>query len=70
MKPLPHRPRSPFAELVRIEADPAYRALFLAELDAAIADQDAEREAVVSAVEVAAERLRRVVCPDRGGRGV
>ncbi|MFJ8847587.1 hypothetical protein ACIRFF_32335 [Streptomyces cyaneofuscatus] len=59
---------APFAELQRIESDPAYRALFVAELDAAITDRDAEREAVLHAIEAAAQRLRRMVSPDSGGR--
>ncbi|WP_411079991.1 hypothetical protein [Streptomyces sp. cmx-18-6] len=60
----------PCAELQRIESDPAYRALFFAELGAAITDRDAEREAMVHAVEAAAARLRSlVVPPDSGGRG-
>ncbi|WP_433403092.1 hypothetical protein [Streptomyces sp. CA-146814] len=54
---------SPFAELVRIESDPAYRALFCAELDAAIADRDATRTAVVAEIEAAAEQLRGLVRP-------
>ncbi|SCK63166.1 hypothetical protein YUWDRAFT_06828 [Streptomyces sp. AmelKG-D3] len=58
----------PFAELVRIESDPAYRALFFAELDAALIDRDVERNAMVDAVEAAAGRLRAVVGPAHGGR--
>ncbi|MDT0492782.1 hypothetical protein RM717_19960 [Streptomyces griseus] len=54
-------PDAPFAELQRIETDPAYRALFLARLNAAITDRDAEREAVTHAIEAAAEHLRHLV---------
>ncbi|WP_411083099.1 hypothetical protein [Streptomyces sp. cmx-18-6] len=57
----------PCAELRRIESDPAYRALFFAELDAAITDRDAEREAMVHAVEAAAARLRSLVVPPDSG---
>ncbi|MEU0380065.1 hypothetical protein ABZ093_22545 [Streptomyces cyaneofuscatus] len=56
-------PEAPFAELQRIESDPAYRALFRAQLNAAITDRDAEREAVLHAIEAAGERLRRLVGP-------
>ncbi|MER6192868.1 MULTISPECIES: hypothetical protein [Streptomyces] len=52
---------SPFAELVRIEADPAYRALFFAGLDAALEDRLATRTAVVAEIEAAAEQLRDLV---------
>ncbi|MGW1205433.1 hypothetical protein [Streptomyces cyaneofuscatus] len=52
---------SPFAELVRIESDPAYRALFFAELDAALHDQIATRTAVVEEIEAAAERLKALI---------
>ncbi|MEV1047906.1 hypothetical protein [Streptomyces sp. NPDC049916] len=54
----------PFAELVRIESDPAYRALFCAELDAAIAERYAVRTEVaeeVEEVEAAADRLRALL---------
>ncbi|MET7868754.1 hypothetical protein [Streptomyces cyaneofuscatus] len=61
-------PEAPFAELQRIESDPAYRALFLAQLDAAITDRDAEREAVLHEIEAAADRLRRLVGPGDGER--
>ncbi|MFD3414353.1 hypothetical protein [Streptomyces cyaneofuscatus] len=61
-------PEAPFAELRRIESDPAYRALFLAQLDEAITDRDAEREAVLHAIEAAADRLRRLVGPGDGER--
>ncbi|NEB40740.1 hypothetical protein G3I54_28150 [Streptomyces sp. SID14515] len=57
----PTRPVAPFVELVRIESDPAYRALFFAELEAAIESRYATRMAVVEEVEVAAERLRRLI---------
>ncbi|MEW1628456.1 hypothetical protein AB0387_13715 [Streptomyces sp. NPDC089173] len=56
---------APFAELRRIESDPVYRALFLAELEAAIADREAEREAVLVEVAAAADRLRRLLRPER-----
>lgn len=56
---------APFAELQRIESDPAYRALFLAELEAAIVDREAEREAVLTEVAAAADRLRRLLRPGR-----
>ncbi|MBT2426900.1 hypothetical protein J7F02_14760 [Streptomyces sp. ISL-112] len=59
----PPEPEAPFAELQRIESDPAYRGLFLVQLDAAITDRDAEREAVLHAIEAAADRLRRLVGP-------
>ncbi|MFJ7061110.1 hypothetical protein ACIQVA_25865 [Streptomyces microflavus] len=66
----PRRPErdEPFAELQRIEADPAYRALFFAELDAALIDRDTERKAVVDAVVGAAELLRALVGPAHGER--
>ncbi|CAM5415417.1 hypothetical protein [Streptomyces griseus] len=54
----------PFAELVRIESDPAYRALFFAELDAALIDRDAERKAMVDEVARAADVLRAWVRDD------
>ncbi|MFF2715768.1 hypothetical protein [Streptomyces sp. NPDC058011] len=56
---------APFAELRRTESDPVYRALFLAELEAAIADREAEREAVLVEVAAAADRLRRLLRPER-----
>ncbi|MER8197439.1 hypothetical protein ACIF6I_06750 [Streptomyces microflavus] len=57
----PAHPTSPFAELVRIESDPAYRALFCAELDAALEDRLATRTAVVDEIEAAAERLKALI---------
>ncbi|MEE1728705.1 hypothetical protein AB0F05_24940 [Streptomyces microflavus] len=54
-------PTSPFAELVRIESDPAYRALFCAELDAALEERLATRTAVVDEIEAAAERLKALI---------
>ncbi|MFJ4967804.1 hypothetical protein [Streptomyces sp. NPDC088755] len=57
----PARPDPPFAELVRIESDPAYRALFCAALDAALEDRLAARTAVVEEIESAAERLRYLI---------
>ncbi|MFJ1593170.1 hypothetical protein ACIOD0_23445 [Kitasatospora albolonga] len=59
---------APFAELQRIESDPAYRALVLARLDTAIAPRDAEREAMVHAIEAAAERLRTPIRTDSDER--
>ncbi|MFD8059508.1 hypothetical protein ACFXA0_26635 [Streptomyces cyaneofuscatus] len=59
---------SPFAELVRIEADPAYRALFFAGLDAALEDRLATRTAVVAEIETAAEQLRDLVQRSDHGR--
>ncbi|NUW03836.1 hypothetical protein [Streptomyces sp. CAI 127] len=58
---IPQQPSHPLAELVRIESDPAYRALFCAELDAAILDRFANRAAVVAEVQAAAARLRAFV---------
>ncbi|MFE3716721.1 hypothetical protein [Streptomyces cyaneofuscatus] len=54
---------SPFAELVRIEADPAYRALFFAGLDAALEDRLTTRTAVVEEIETAAARLKALIRP-------
>ncbi|MEV5579757.1 hypothetical protein AB0L39_14505 [Streptomyces parvus] len=64
---IPQRPSHPLAELVRIESDPAYRALFCAELDAAIRDRFANRAAVLAQVQAAADRLRELV--PHGGPG-
>ncbi|MGW8485338.1 hypothetical protein [Streptomyces sp. NPDC055886] len=61
MNPHPHSHPHPLAELVRIESDPAYRALFCAELDAAIVDRFANRAAVVAEIEAAADRLRDLI---------
>ncbi|MYX13589.1 hypothetical protein GTY67_09145 [Streptomyces sp. SID8374] len=52
---------TPFAELVRIESDPAYRALFCAELDAALHDRFAARTAMVEEIEAATERLKALI---------
>ncbi|CAM5256104.1 hypothetical protein ACTFBT_12040 [Streptomyces microflavus] len=57
----PAHPTAPFAELVRIESDPVYRALFCAELDAALEDRLATRTAVVDQIEAAAERLKALI---------
>ncbi|MEV7054200.1 hypothetical protein AB0N95_01850 [Streptomyces microflavus] len=57
----PAHPTSPFDELVRIESDPAYRALFCGELDAALEDRLATRTAVVDEIEAAAERLKALI---------
>ncbi|MFD8955682.1 hypothetical protein ACFXKH_38745, partial [Streptomyces caelestis] len=57
-------PAEPFAELQRIEVDPAYRALFLAKLDTAISDRMAQRAAMVDEVEWVAEVLRAWVHDD------
>ncbi|MEW2069974.1 hypothetical protein [Streptomyces sp. NPDC007346] len=59
----PRPPESPFGELVRIESDPAYRALFRAELDAALEDRLATRTAAVEEIEAAADRLRALLRP-------
>ncbi|MER7040821.1 hypothetical protein [Streptomyces microflavus] len=64
----PGCPTSPFAELVRIESDPAYRALFCAELDAALEDRLATRTAVVDEIEAAAERLKALIRHGDHGR--
>lgn len=61
-QPAPHE--GLFAELRRIEADPEFRAVFRAGLDAAIVERDVVRE-----VEAAADLLRSLVRPDSGGRG-
>ncbi|MFI5902539.1 hypothetical protein [Streptomyces cyaneofuscatus] len=66
MRVLTRRPaerESPFAELVRIEADPAYRALFFAGLDAALEDRLATRTTVVEEIEAAAARLKALIRP-------
>lgn len=62
----PRRPAldEPFAELQRIEVDPAYRALFLAELNTAISDRMTQRAEMVAEVEWAAEVLRAWVHDD------
>ncbi|WP_073216948.1 hypothetical protein [Streptomyces sp. NBRC 110465] len=57
----PQQASQPLAELVRIESDPAYRALFCAELDAAIRVRFANRAAVVAEVQAAADRLRALI---------
>ncbi|QWQ43756.1 hypothetical protein KME66_24350 [Streptomyces sp. YPW6] len=57
----PQQASQPLAELVRIESAPAYRALFCAELDAAILDRFANRAAVVAEVQAAADRLRALI---------
>ncbi len=67
MNPHPYPPPHPLAELVRIESDPAYRALFCAELDAAIQDRFANRAAVIAEVQAAADRLRRLILHDGPG---
>ncbi|MFJ8404595.1 hypothetical protein ACIQ9K_29500 [Streptomyces microflavus] len=64
----PGCPTSPFAELVRIESDPVYRALFCAELDAALEDRLATRTAVVDEIEAAAERLKALIRHGDHGR--
>ncbi|MFJ6511780.1 hypothetical protein ACIQMO_03675 [Streptomyces sp. NPDC091406] len=68
MNPHPHPQPHPLDELIRIESDPAYRALFCAELDAAIQDRFANRAAVVAEVQAAADRLRALVLHDGPGR--
>ncbi len=57
----PVKPAAPLTELARIESDPAYRALFFAGLDAAVADRFATRSAVVDEIEAAADRLRSLI---------
>ncbi|WP_405399365.1 hypothetical protein [Streptomyces microflavus] len=64
----PAHPTSPFDELVRIESDPTYRALFCAELDAALEDRLATRTAVVDEIEAAAERLKALIRHGDHGR--
>ncbi|MGW6941719.1 hypothetical protein ACWGF3_22335 [Streptomyces xanthophaeus] len=59
--PEPSEEDRPLAELRRIESDPAYRALFLARLDTAIAGRAAERDAFAVAVAAAADRLRALL---------
>ncbi|WP_073718349.1 hypothetical protein [Streptomyces sp. TSRI0281] len=68
LAPQPPQPPPLFAELQRIETDPAYRALFLTGLDTAIARREAERTARLHAVEAAAELLRRLIRPRPGPR--
>lgn len=51
-------PARPFDELVRIESDPAYQALFFAELDAALSEGLAAHTDVLEEIEAAADRLR------------
>ncbi|MFI8814305.1 hypothetical protein ACIGWV_22790 [Streptomyces sp. NPDC055082] len=63
LAPQPPPPQPLFAELQRIETDPAYRTLFLTGLDAALARHDAERTARLHAAEAAADLLRRLVRP-------
>ncbi|MFD8692976.1 hypothetical protein [Streptomyces sp. NPDC059651] len=62
------RHRSELSELDRIDSDPESRALFLAGLDAAIAERAtaevAELEAFADAVELAAETLQAVIRPN------
>ncbi|WP_258045247.1 hypothetical protein [Streptomyces sp. SM11] len=50
LRPYASRPSSPFAERVRIEADPAYRARYFPGLDAAIAQRGRWRSAEVDAL--------------------
>ncbi|MDX2403728.1 hypothetical protein NJO91_11375 [Streptomyces microflavus] len=64
----PARPTPPFTELVRIETGPAYRALFCAELDAALEDRLATRTAAVEEIESAAERLKALIRHGHHGR--
>lgn len=54
-------PARPFDELVRIESDPAYRALFFTELNAALSERLATHTAVVEEIEAAADRLRDLI---------
>ena len=62
--PYPPEGDGPEAELRRMESDPAYRALFLTLLDAALARREAERGAFAVGALAAAERLRSLVRPD------
>ncbi|MFD3954892.1 MULTISPECIES: hypothetical protein [Streptomyces] len=58
----PRRTVLPFVELVQIESDPAYRALFFAQLDAALDERHtAAQTTVVEEIEAAAERLRALI---------
>ncbi|MCX4969168.1 hypothetical protein OHA98_31320 [Streptomyces sp. NBC_00654] len=66
LTPQPPRPQPLFTELRRIETDPAYRALFLAGLDAAIHRRDAEHTAELHAVEAAGDLLRHLNHPRPG----
>ncbi|MGW8884761.1 hypothetical protein [Streptomyces sp. NPDC055749] len=63
----PQRYRAELFELDRIATDPDSRALFLAGLDAAIAERAsavAELEAFADAVDVAGETLQAMVRPN------
>ncbi|MET9604770.1 hypothetical protein ABZZ17_06835 [Streptomyces sp. NPDC006512] len=51
-------PEASAGELRRIEGDPAYRAAFLALLDAALVRREAERAAFAAGAAAAADRLR------------
>ncbi|MEV6393969.1 hypothetical protein AB0M39_04175 [Streptomyces sp. NPDC051907] len=68
----PHPPErdQPLAELQRIESDPAYRAVFLAGLDAAIAERHAGRATELEEMAAAADRLRSLVQPGNGERAL
>ncbi|WP_240676739.1 hypothetical protein [Streptomyces sp. B27] len=63
----PGRPVPLLDELVRIETDPAYRALFLAQLDAALderhtaAQTTAAQTTVAEEIDAAADRLRALI---------
>ncbi|MEU9203019.1 hypothetical protein [Streptomyces sp. NPDC048332] len=63
----PHRARrdEQFAELQRIESDPEFRALFLAELNVSLDARNAARAAESEGWCVAVDRLLVLVEPDR-----
>ncbi|MEU8778035.1 hypothetical protein [Streptomyces sp. NPDC048606] len=58
----------PLGELRRVESDPAYRALFLARLEAEVARRRAEREEFTLGAIEAADRMREL-CRPRRARG-
>ncbi|MBW1595712.1 hypothetical protein [Streptomyces sp. JJ38] len=62
------RPRVAFAELQRLEADPAFRAAFLAELDQEIVAREERRTAELEAVDTAAGQLLDLLSPDNDER--
>ncbi|MFE7478918.1 hypothetical protein [Streptomyces sp. NPDC057552] len=66
LTPRPPEHDRPFAALLRIESDPAHRALSFPELDAMIRDREADRQVVQVAIEAATEQLRSQVSPDHG----
>ncbi|MCX4826188.1 hypothetical protein OG883_41720 [Streptomyces sp. NBC_01142] len=68
LAPRPSKRDEPFVELQRIESDPEYRALFLAGLDAAIVQRNAEHAAEMQRIEAAADHLRNLFRPGNGER--